>query len=442
MHTDDRTDDFLEASFAEVLRRAADGAPTLGAEAMTLGAAQRGRRRQRRHRAAAAGGAALAVLLATGGVALAWHPAGAARATAAAPAGTPQAGPTKSATGAPVVPAVPAAAASGTQLLDRLKSLLPSWTLAEPAGHGTEPTADSKDTFASYVVDDGHGKAWVRVSLRHNTVPVRSEALGSCPDPVDSPYAVCSRTTLQDGSVLVLLQDYYLPSRELGAKRWSAELDRPDGTSIKITETNTPGQKVIEPTRTDPPLAPARLQAIVTDPGWLPALAAIPAVPAVSEADIARKSFNWPSTAKILATVAPLLPAHLTVADSGGADNSGAHFTVDDGRGKSLVEVGVQDWSVYKPGVSTWSDVTESFEGAQVLPDGTRVLRFSDRDYAGQTGLVRNGVDILRPDHLRVTVWAYNTTSQPQAPTRSEPALSVDQLQALAASPTWEAAKG
>jgi hypothetical protein len=189
-------------------------------------------------------------------------------------------------------------------------------------------------------------------------------------------------------------------------------------------------------------LTPDQLRVVVTDQGWLPALAAIPAVPALSPADIARKSFNFPSTAKILATVAPLLPASLTLADGGGTDESGAHFLVDDGRGRSLVEMAVQDWSVYKPGVSTWSDVTEDFGGAKVLPDGTRVLRFSDRDYAGQKGLVRHGVDILRPDHLRVTVWTYNTTAQPQPPTRSEPALSVDQLQALATSPVWETAKG
>ncbi|AUG81930.1 hypothetical protein CFP65_7346 [Kitasatospora sp. MMS16-BH015] len=441
MPTDDRTDDFLEASFAEVLRLAADGAPALGSEAMTFGATVRGRRRQRRRRAAAVGAAALAVLLVSGGAALAWQPAGATRATVVAPGDAPSAGPRPSRT-ASATPTVPAVPATDVQLLDRLRSLLPSWTLSEPTGHGTVPTADSPDTFASYVLDDGHGKAWLRLSLRHNTLPVKPDALGSCPDPVSSPYAVCHRTTLQDGSTLVLLQDWYFPARELGAKRWSAELDRPDGTSLKLTETNTPGQKLVETTRTDPPLTPAQLQGIVTDPGWRPALAAIPAVPAVSPADIARKSFNFPPSAKILEAIAPLLPDHLVASDAGGSDDSGAHFTVDDGRGKSLVEIGVQDWSVYKPGVSTWSDVTESFQNAPVLPDGTRVLRSSDRDYAGQPGLVRNGIDILRPDHLRVTIWSYNTPAQPQAPTRSRPVLSVDQLQALATNPVWETVKG
>jgi hypothetical protein len=145
MPTDDLTDDFLESSFAATLRQMANSAPAIGFEGMAADAARRGRRRTRR-RQAAVGAAALTVLLAGGGAVVAWpgptDTVGAASG-ASGTAATPQPGTGRSAAGTPAsatptTRAVPAAPVSATQLLEHLKSLLPTWTLPAPL-----PTAPS-----------------------------------------------------------------------------------------------------------------------------------------------------------------------------------------------------------------------------------------------------------------------------------------------------------
>ena len=111
---------------------------------------------------------------------------------------------------------------------------------------------------------------------------------------------------------------------------------------------------------------------------------------------------------------------------------------MDDGHGKSLFEVTVQDWSVFQAGKSSGADIADSFKDAKVLPDGSRVLSYSEDDWSNHPGITRNGVDLLRPNHLRVLVHSFNAASPMLAPTRSAPALTLKQLEAIADSPSWQ----
>ncbi|MDH6132374.1 hypothetical protein P3T37_001759 [Kitasatospora sp. MAA4] len=443
MPIDESSDDPFENAFALALRTAADVSPARGTEALALGAARRGQRRKRR-RNALAGAGALVVLVAGAGALTGWaDPGGATRVTSPATTSSPPpAATTPTAT-------LPAAPISDAQLLTLFKAQLPAtWSLSEATSHGTEPDPQhtAVGTLASATVDDGHGKSYVQIDFQRLSTPVNMNAdWTQCPDRTDEPFTVCSRTTRPDGSTLLVLQRYDRPDRRDGIKRWSAQLLRPDGTGLTLVESNTPTNSSYQVTRADPPLTADRLAAIATDPSWNQVMAAMPApyVPPsglYTGSDPMRQNFNWPPTDKILATAAPLLPAGLTEADTAGSTDT-AHFTVDDGHGKSLVEVTVQDWSIFKAGVSSGADIPVNFQGATVLPDGTQVLRTSEKDYGGEPGLVRNTVDILRTDHLRILVQAFNATSQALAPTRALPTLTLDQLQALATSASWENAK-
>lgn len=74
----------------------------------------------------------------------------------------------------------------------------------------------------------------------------------------------------------------------------------------------------------------------------------------------------------------------------------------------------------------------------ETLPDGTRVVvRKGVGDDDGR-GLVMRTADAIWPDGLRVVVSAFNSASQITGPTRENPALTLDQLKAIATDSKWQ----
>ncbi|GAA1232914.1 hypothetical protein GCM10009665_23980 [Kitasatospora nipponensis] len=438
----------FEDDFARVLQETADVTPPAGAAALAAGAAQRGRRRRRRN--VLAGAAAFALVLGGGAtVAARWgpqhvsdrvaandstpalptpSPAASSPGAAASPSATPDAAPSS----APPV--------SGDSLLALLTGHLAGWQTSNPMSRGTETaTGYGGGPYAQFTVTDGEGEGSVAVDIGRQPLPLAVDAdWMNCPDPTYQPYTKCSRRQQPDGSYLLVRQGFLNPDNAHGYQQWSAELFRPDGLTVTVVEYNMPGPTTYTLSRSEPPLSPEQMTAIATDPAWLAAARAVPAPPALpAGGNPMGLGFRQASIQSLLATAAPLLPNGLTEADQGGTDGT-AHFTVDDGHGKSLFEVTVQDWSIFKEGTSSGADITDSFKDATVLPDGSRVMTYSESDWANHPGIVRNGVDLLRPDHLRVLVHSFNGPSPMLTKTRTKPVLTLEQLQAIADSPTWE----
>ncbi len=75
--------------------------------------------------------------------------------------------------------------------------------------------------------------------------------------------------------------------------------------------------------------------------------------------------------------------------------------------------------------------------GAEVLPDGTKVVTHQGPGEKGGAGVVMWTADTIRTDGLRVVVSAFNSGSQNAAATRQTPALTIGQLKAIATSGKW-----
>ncbi|PAZ11736.1 hypothetical protein CLM62_34630 [Streptomyces sp. SA15] len=129
-------------------------------------------------------------------------------------------------------------------------------------------------------------------------------------------------------------------------------------------------------------------------------------------------------------TLAGLLPDGLDVVARGGQETEFAYLVVDDGKGRSLVQINVQ------PGMS---DVEGQLFGAdaETLADGTKVTISQRPGEKGGAGVVMWTADTIRTDGLRVLVSAFNSGAQDTAATREAPALTVEQLKEIALSPKW-----
>lgn len=129
-------------------------------------------------------------------------------------------------------------------------------------------------------------------------------------------------------------------------------------------------------------------------------------------------------------TLTSLLPKNVDVVSYGGQANDYAYVVVDDGKGKSLVQINVQP---------DMSDVEDQLFGAdaEILPDGMKVATSQGPGEKGVAGAVMWTVDTIRPDGWRVVVSAFNSGSQHDDPTRETPALTMQQLREIATSTKW-----
>ncbi|MFV2121454.1 hypothetical protein ACE14D_24675 [Streptomyces sp. Act-28] len=295
--------------------------------------------------------------------------------------------------------------------------------------------------MAAGVYDDGRGKAAVSVGF-FRALP-GDKGFSECPDEALVSYDACTTEELPAG-LLMVHQGYEYPDRREDTKNWRATLLREDGLILDLNTWNAPAQKGAAVSRTDPPFTPAEMKRIVTHGAWAPVLRALrnpagdkPAAAASAspgQSGRARERTGSDQAAFDGAAVRPtllsLLPEGLTVSDEGGQDGYG-YAVVDDGEGGSLVQVNAQpdmrdvEGELFPPG------------GYETLPDGTKVAVRQQPGEKGGEGVVMWTVDTIRPGGYRVVVSAFNTAAQHDPATRAEPALSLDQLKAIATSGKW-----
>lgn len=312
-----------------------------------------------------------------------------------------------------------------------LAALLPEGRLTEePVGGGggtDERKRPRPEGAASVVYDDGHGKAALSVTLGREDPGRLNEDELSCPDSNVNTFEDCSATKLKDGSRLVLFKGWEYPDRREETKWWYADLLTPEGYRISMSEWNAPAEKGAPVSRSTPPLSLDRMKELVRAEEWRPLVASLPEPDQQAPAQPAPKGL---SGTVILDRLTARLPDGLEVKASGKQETEYAYVVVDDGRGKSFVQINVQP---------DMSDVEGDLFGAgtEVRPDGTKVVTHEGPGEKGGEGVKTRQVDTIRPDGLRVVISAFNTANQNEAATRAEPALTLAQLRKIATSKVW-----
>ncbi|MFD0210553.1 hypothetical protein ACFVH9_15805 [Streptomyces hirsutus] len=387
--------------------------------ALTDGGRTRGRRMRVRRRAAVLGGAAGIALVGVGGALL--LPGG---------SGGGQDGRTSAASGAEVAAGTQGTPApvSGEELIRTLKGLLPEGEFSGERGRGTDSVLGP---FAQVVYDDGEGPAAVGVGLSR-IEPGSSQAREAtrCPDKVFTPHDSCATSTLADGSRLMLFKGHEYPDRRVDTRWWNAVLVTPQGQQISVSEWNSAAEKDEPVSRPAPPLSAAQLKEIATAPQWRAAVDAIPeraGKPSAASSAPPPPSADGPAVREALAG---LVPDRLKVVAKGGQEEEYAYLVVDDGKGKSFVQINVQ---------GDMRDVAHQLYGsAETLPDGTKVATQQGPGEKGAVDVVMWTVDTMRADGRRVVISAFNTGAQHEDATRDAPALSMKELRTIALSPRWD----
>ncbi|MEW1910866.1 hypothetical protein AB0442_20830 [Kitasatospora sp. NPDC085895] len=391
----------VEESFTTALRSAAELAPEPNALAFAQGAATRGARRRRRRRAAvlAAAAAVAAAVLAAGSLP-ALH-------------------------GGRAPAAQPWSSVSGEYMRDALVSLLPNGHVTSAMGF-TGNEGDVK-TGPSAVVEiaTARGAGQVTLSLDRVTTPVRESSLGThCFDPSERPTESCNRTVEPDGSVLMV--NVLLPEQAGMGKTMVASWTHPDGRQVRIDSFDRSG-------RGEPPLTGEQAVAVLRGTAWDVGFGGVQAT------DAPRPGVTLPATAALHDAVAKLLPAGAAAGPADGLAMPGrVRLQVSlEGR-TSWVAVEVEPhWQEGEQ-----SDPRKTFESGRGpelthTADGTSVVAGGHRESDGTDGPeVQWGAEALHPDGTRVTVDEWNG---PDARTflPGAPALTVEQLRALATAPAW-----
>ncbi|MEU7023393.1 hypothetical protein ABZ990_22410 [Streptomyces sp. NPDC046203] len=418
----------FEEELSEALRRAGEGFEADDRRGLAAGGLVRGRRQLLRRRAATMGGVLALAAVSVGGVyGGSLLGAGHERVSAAGTGGSARGG--GSVDGATSVAGEPAGTpVTGADVAAVLQANTPAgkWTFDDL--HGSDAT------FATGVYDDGKGKAGVSVGLRRVETAGRGEAgrdLVTCPDRVVTPYDDCTEKALPGGSRLMIFQGYEYPDKRVLTKNWRAVLLTKDGFVIDASEYNAPTEKDSAISRENPPFDPTQLRALVTADGWHPLLeklkqpgkndgkpTADPSAPVHEELD----------TTRVTAMLRSLLPhGHgLKVVGQGSG-----YLIVDDGAGRSFVQVNVQE------DMGSVRDDLFSGDGVTTEPDGTLVKVTKQAGEKGVEGSVWWMADTMTKDGFRVVVSAFNAGSQLEAPTRPEPALTTAQLKGIATNLKW-----
>jgi hypothetical protein len=419
----------FEDDFSDALRAAADASPAPAVELLAAGAQQRGKRKKLR-RTLVASVATVAVVAGGGVLATQLRPIPADRQSIASAAVAPS---SASASPAADTTAEPVTAA---QMLTLLKQQLPTGLQLDAVrsqGATPEPDVKADGPFADYAVTDARGKGEVSINVQHLAAPLNLTLKSlTCQEGALKDGNSCTRTALAGGAYLRLLKNN-MTMADGTVMAWQAQLQRPDGILVTAESWNTSPSNPT-PTRAEPPLSTEQLGTLVQAPVWLTAAAGVHTD--VSAVDPQAHTWLPVPVADILRTAAPLLPSGLTELQPGGED-SFATFLVDDGHGRSLVRVNVEDWSVYQKEKFNGGDISDEFTKAEVLPDGTKVIAETQDPFGPYQGVVDSEVSVLRADKLLIRVESFNGTDFKGSVTRSRPALTLDQLKAIALSPSW-----
>lgn len=418
-------EDAFEGGLGAAMKQAGEGFSATGRPLVDGGIARGRRRTVLRRSAAVSGSVAALALIGLGGSLLTGG------------TGTPRDGDNGAAVGAPSTgnggrtgeasePSTPE-----QQVFRTLADLLPEGEIREQPSrgtHGVEQPKGSRSPHASVVYDDGHGKAALSVGLsRQNPDEKPAEGELTCPDKSLSVFRSCSATTLKDGSRLVLFKGWEYPDRREETAWWYADLLTPEGYRVSVSEWNAPAEKGAPVSRPAPPLSLDRMKALAQAEGWRPIIESLPEPAPAPE----QPAPQGQSGEAILRKLTEQLPDGLTVKASGKQEAEYAYVVVDDGKGKSFVQINVQP---------DMSEVEVELFGsdAEVLADGTKVVTREGPGEKGGKNVRMNEVDTIRPDGLRVVISAFNAASQHEAATRKDPALSLAELRKIATSGVWQ----
>ncbi|MFE3514802.1 hypothetical protein [Streptomyces sp. NPDC059166] len=317
------------------------------------------------------------------------------------------------------------------QMISTLKSLMPKGDFSEASGRGTVLKDDRHPLppSASVVYDDGKGAAAVSLRLSLQDPGQDPGESMACPDKNLVAFETCSSTELDDGSRLTLYKGWESADHKEGTRYWYANLLTPEGRLVSLSQWNAPAEKGAPVSRPAPPLSPDRMKALVRAEEWKPILAAIPQ-PADQAGSGQPSAPKGVSGEVIIEKLTGLLPHRLAVKASGKQDTEYAYLVVDDGKGRSFVQINVQP---------DMSDVAGDLVGAgtRTLKDGTRVTTHRGSGDKGIEGVKMWTVDTIRPDGFRVVVSALNAPDQNKGASRENPALTLAELEKIATSPVW-----
>ncbi|MGW6393964.1 hypothetical protein ACWFR1_26475 [Streptomyces sp. NPDC055103] len=422
----------FEEELGSVLRSTGEAFSVDGRQELVSGGLTRGRRRLARRRLAVTGGALALAAVGIGGVYGGSLLGTGGKSTAADVAAAPKP------TTATAEPTPLSPEEKRRQEMKIREAQLPVKDIAAvlqsntPAGTWQFENLDGMGQHALGIYDDGNGKASVSVGFQR-AAPGDGEA-GSgqvtCPSKVHVDFDSCDEDKLPGGGRLMVIQGYEYPDRREETKNWRAVLLTKDGFLINASEYNAAAEKGAAISRENPPFTAAQLKAIVTADDWGPLLARLPALPKTDTSpESASRAPKEASGPAIQATLRGLLPEGLQVTDKGG-DSGYGFMVVDDGKGKSLLEINVQP---------NMGDVAGHIAaGGTTLPDGRMVKLTQQAGEKGGAGVVWWNVDTITPEGFRVVVSAFNTGAQHDDATRAEPALTMEQLKTLALSPRWQ----
>ncbi|GGQ91111.1 hypothetical protein [Kitasatospora griseola] len=395
---------------SELLRDAADLAPDTPGEVLADVGERLGRRRVLRRRAAAAAAAGAAMtLVALGGVAVQ-------HGGASAPAAVRRA----------ANPAV-----TGQFMIDTLTSLLPPGRVDDTHGEGSD--AQFGGPLAHVAYDDGRGASAMTLSTDWVALPIGPGTEGTqCVDPTERPTAGCTRTVGADGSILVIQK--FTPEPGGGpTSTWTAIWTGSDGRRVRLSELNsrTAGPPL---TRPEPVLSVEQLAAVVSSPAWNPVF------------EVFATSTNTPASSQlplpdaILATAESLLPSDAQH-DRGSTPQTtpgAAHLIVTvDGR-TSLLSISVTpQWMKEGNPRSLFADLAAGGQPTRTQSGADVITSTSGATKSSPNPPVRWLVDALLPDGTRVSISENNGTTGYDAQP-GNPALTLDQLTALAAATAWQ----
>ncbi|MFH0174644.1 hypothetical protein [Streptomyces cacaoi] len=415
----DQYSDPFEEQLSAALREA--GGNFDSPAALAAAGRARGDRMRLRRRTAVAGGAASLALVGVGGALLVpWGGRPAPLPSSVAASGSSSAKPVY----------------SPDDMIRTLQQLLPEGEFSRTDARGT---GGELPPLAVGVFDDGKGKGSISVGLARIPADAGeidpSTAVMPCPDEEQTSLDSCKTELLPDRSAITVYQGYEYPDHRDNLKSWGADLVTPAGHHVSVIEWNAAAEKGKPTSRPEPPLTTGQLKTLAAASEWrriadaIPGEEKKPSSPSGSSARPAEMA-GW----LILRKLALLLPKDLDRVKNGSQETGYGYFVVDDGKGASLVQVNVQP---------NMSDVAGSLygSGAETLADGTRVATKQGPGEKGGAGVVMWTVDTLRKDGLRVVVSAFNAAEQDKAATRAKPALTIEQLRAIALSPRWQAAE-
>ncbi|MCX5398722.1 hypothetical protein [Streptomyces sp. NBC_00102] len=430
----------FEDDLSGELRRTGDSFELSDRTALLDGAVAIGRRGVRRRRIATATGGALALALVALGGGLATGLVGGAGPTTDLASGTHSVSP-----GAGGESGV-----SGSEMVETLAALLPGGKVSEGSGIGTGELEDGAAASASVLYDDGDGPVTVTASLYPTPQYVRARGTeGACADEPgalrDMPEGVALTHDTVGGPALTAGSggkasaaecptpvDAAAPQEELVGYRFRGLAV--GGVTVDVRAYSGVLDAGAVGVRSTPPLDQGQLAALGQSAKWAPLVQRMKVVVAAQEKRHEASPTASPAPeldySTLMPTLLKLLPKDVTVVRQEQQDGGEyAEVVVDDGQGQSLLGINVQ---------RDMRDVAgDLYGGAETLPDGTLLAVTQAPGEKGGDGIVQWTADSMRPDGMRVVVMAFNGPRQDGAATRSEPALSIDELKALVTSPKW-----